>query len=136
MEVHVSPGFQGQWQIGLFFADQPDPEVALQTHTINVAGNLCRIENFRVVPDRDVAAIHVTTDILIAEYRYYTKQKSNLGTGTFSGTTTSGVPVAGQGRVSGNYDSATITITDLIVGEPAGDHCAFTGLSFKVNVAR
>jgi len=84
----------------------------------------------------DEAAIHVTTGILGAEYRYYTKRKSNLGIGTFTGTTTSGVPVEGQGKISGNYDSATIIITDLIVGDPAGDYCAFTGLNIKANVVR
>ena len=82
----------------------------------------------------DTAAIAVQTAILGAEYKYFTKQKSNLGTGTFTGNTTSGVPVAGQGKIVGNYDSATITITDLIIGDPNGDYCLVTGLNIKVNV--
>lgn len=53
VEVHAPPGFQGQLQIGLFFADQPDPPVVLQTRTLNMSGSICRIETFSVMPDRE-----------------------------------------------------------------------------------
>ena len=82
----------------------------------------------------DTAVISVQTEILVAEYKYFTKQKSNLGVGSFTGTTTLGVPVAGQGKIVGNYDSATITITDLIIGDPSGEYCVLTGLNIKIGV--
>ena len=92
------------------------------------------VDSCQLLNAGDTAEIAVQTGILGAEYRYFTKQKSNLGTGSFTGVTTAGVPVAGQAKIVGNYDSATITITDLIIGDPNGDYCLLTGLNIKVNV--
>jgi hypothetical protein len=121
LSLHAD-GLSGEPFIGVYYGILDFPRKLVSSCSLLQAG--------------DSATVTVMTGPLSLQPRYFTKQKSNLGIGTFTGSTTSGVPVAGQGKIAGNYESATITITDLLIGDPEGDFCLFTGLNIKVSVVR
>ena len=63
------------------------------------------------------------------------KQKVDLGNFGFVTTTASGVPVQGTGDLVANYRGGTFTITQMTVGDPAGEHCDLSGLSIQIKVS-
>ena len=62
------------------------------------------------------------------------RRKMDLGDYGFTTTTSSGVPVSGVGRLVADYRSGTLYISELTIGDPAGEHCYLIGLNLKVGV--
>jgi len=60
--------------------------------------------------------------------------KVDLGVVTFSTTTTSGVPVSGQGDLVIGSNSGTLHVTSLTIGDPAGAYCALVQLDINVGL--
>ena len=64
------------------------------------------------------------------------KAKADLGNFAFTTTTTSGVPVTGEGTLIASSSGGTFHVTAMTIGNPLGDHCSFVNIdvSFSAKV--
>ena len=62
------------------------------------------------------------------------KTKVNLGTLPFTTTTSSGVPVTGEGTLIANATGGTFYVTAMTIGDPLGDNCSFVNINLPVNL--
>jgi len=61
------------------------------------------------------------------------KAKADLGNFAFTTTTTSGVPVTGEGTLIASTSGGTFHVTALTIGDPLGDHCSFVNLDLSLS---
>jgi len=61
------------------------------------------------------------------------KAKTDLGNFTFTTTTTSGVPVTGEGTLIASSSGGTFHVTALTIGDPLGDNCSYVDIDLALN---
>ena len=61
------------------------------------------------------------------------KAKANLGNFAFTTTTTSGVPVTGEGTLIASSSGGTFHVTALTIGDPLGDSCSFVNIDLSLS---
>ena len=58
----------------------------------------------------------------------------NFGTRAFTTTTSSGVPVSGEGTFIANATGGTVYVTAMTIGDPLGANCSFVNINLAVNL--
>ena len=76
----------------------------------------------------------ITIFIPTGDFGFLYRHKVDMGAFGFATTTSSGVPVQGVGDLVADFRSGTFYITQITIGDPAGDFCDLAGLNLGVKV--